>query len=151
MLRALNTIANNGKIVNPHLLKKQMDDDDNILNVIFKDEDEKQAIKTETAKVVKSMMVKNLDDFANGKYKDLKYKVGVKTGTGQIAKPGGGYYTDRTLHSYYAFFPENNTKFSVLIFQVNPHAGDTSSVTLTEPMQKIKDFLLSYYIVPPDR
>ncbi len=150
MLRALNTIANNGKLVNPHLLKKQVDENDNFLDILFNNKNE-SAISTDTAQTVKSMMVKNLDDFAGGKYKDGKYKMGVKTGTGQIAKPGGGYYTDKTLHSYYAFFPERNTKFSVLIFQVNPKLGESSSITLTEPMQKIKDFLVSYYTVPPDR
>jgi cell division protein FtsI/penicillin-binding protein 2 len=151
MLRALNTIANNGKIVNPHILKQQLDEEDNIFNIIFTDKEDKKAVSEETAKTVKSMMVKSLDNFASGKYKDLKYGVGVKTGTGQIAKPGGGYYEDRTLHSYFAFFPEKDSRFSVLIFQVNPKRGQSSSETLTAHIQNIKNFLLTYYLVSPER
>jgi cell division protein FtsI/penicillin-binding protein 2 len=151
MMRALNAIANDGKLVNPHLLKKQIDKDDNFLDIIFQDKKSEMAVSEETAKIVKRMMVLNLDHFASGKYSDKKYGMGVKTGTGQLVKPGGGYYTDKTLHSYFAFLPEKNTEFSVLIFQVNPKVGQSSSETLTKHIQNIKNFLISYYNIPPER
>jgi cell division protein FtsI/penicillin-binding protein 2 len=151
MLKALSSIGNNGKLTDPHIIKKQQDQDGNILDVVFSKDEMDSSISSTTSQTVKSMMVETLDSFGNGKYKDSKYKVGTKTGTGQIAKPGGGYYTDRALHSYFAFFPEKNTKFSILIYQVNPKRGEAASYTLTEPVMRIKDFLASYYEVMPDR
>ena len=52
------------------------------------------------------MLVKVVDTaLLNGTVKIPNYSVAAKTGTAQIAKPGGGgYYDDRYLHSFFRLF-----------------------------------------------
>jgi cell division protein FtsI (penicillin-binding protein 3) len=38
------------------------------------------------------------------------YQVAGKTGTARIPKPGGGYYTDRSIASFIGFLPAGNPK-----------------------------------------
>ncbi len=156
MLSALNIIVNTGKKVCPHFLKYKLYSDNTKaeytcdLNLLG--DDGKQVITENTANTVKQMMIELIETgLAKGRYKDTNYFVGAKTGTAQLPSPDGKYYQDKFIHSYYTFFPGDKPEFSVLIYQVNPKDGSLASLTLAPYATKIKDFLLDYYNVVPDR
>jgi cell division protein FtsI/penicillin-binding protein 2 len=156
MLTALNIIVNGGKKVCPHLLKYKLFSDNTKLSFSCKlnelGDDQKQVISKETADTTKKMMIELIETgLAHGRYKDKNYLVGAKTGTAQLPSPDGKYYKDKFIHSYYTFFPGEKPEFSVLIYQVNPKQGTLASLTLAPYATKIKDFLLDYYNIPPDR
>jgi cell division protein FtsI/penicillin-binding protein 2 len=78
--------------------------------------------------------------------------VAAKTGTAQIAKPGGGgYYEDKFLHSFVGFFPSYNPKFFIFLFTYHPKGAQFGSETLTVPFMDLTKFLINYYEIPPDR
>lgn len=151
MIMALNIIVNGGKKVCPHFLKYKLYTD-NTKAYFSCNLYEENVISKTTADTTKQMMIELIESgLAKGRYKDKNYFVGAKTGTAQLPSPDGKYYKDKFVHSYFTFFPGKNPEFSVLIYQVNPKHGTLASLTLAPYATKIKDFLLDYYNVVPDK
>jgi cell division protein FtsI/penicillin-binding protein 2 len=151
MLSSLNIIPNQGLTTCPHFLDYKILQNGG--KIVYEcDTDPKQVVSTTTAKTMNQMLVKLIDEgLAHGRYKDKNYKIAAKTGTAQLPSPDGKYYKDKFIHSYFTFFPAENPRYSVLIYQVNPKKGLLASITLAPYATKLKDFLLTYYNVPPDR
>ncbi len=150
-VRALATIANGGKLVTPHIVKQinyKLGLDKTISIPVGE-----QVIKKTTADEVARMMVYSVDNvLAGGTLKLAHYRVAAKTGTAQMANPGGvGYSDSKFLHSFVGFFPATNPKFFIFLFMVNPKGVQYSSETLTTPFMNLVNFLVNYYEVPPDR
>ncbi len=150
-IRALAVLANGGYVVKPHLVKK----------MLFKIGTTKETVvslgtpvlKKETTEEIARMMVYSVDKvLSNGTLRLPNYSVAAKTGTAQIAKPGGGgYYEDQFLHSFIGFFPAYNPKFIIFLYTINPKGARYGSETLTSPFMETVKFLINYYEVPPDR
>lgn len=150
-VRAMSVLANGGFIIKPHLVKKI-----NYKVGISKDIQEsfgKSVIKKETSEEITRMLVKNVDTaLRNGGVKFERYSVAAKTGTAQIAKKGGGGYSeDDFLHSFFGYFPAYDPEFLIFIFTVKPRGVQYSSESLTDPFINTVKFLINYYNIPPDR
>lgn len=149
MIRALATLANDGKLPEPHLVKAVRYE--NGVTRKIAQADEIQVLKPETAATVTNMLVNVYDKaLLEGQLKQEHYSIAAKTGTAQIAGPGG-YYTDRYLHSFFGYFPAHDPKFIVLLYAVEPHGEMYASRTLARPFNDIAKFLINYYNLPPDR
>jgi cell division protein FtsI/penicillin-binding protein 2 len=150
-IRALATLANGGKLVTPHILKKIEYQDGTEFTP--KLPEPVQVLSTDTADTITKMLV-NIVDVAlrNGTVKMPRYTIAAKTGTAQIADPATKrYYTDRYLHSFFGYFPAYDPKFIVLLYQVNPKGAAFAAETLTGPFMDTAKFLINYYELPPDR
>ncbi|MFZ2693817.1 MAG: penicillin-binding protein 2 [Minisyncoccia bacterium] len=150
-IRALATMANGGILVNPHVVKKI-----NYKIGLSKDTPViigPRIIKEETSEEVSRMLVYSVDKvLMGGTLKIPNYSVAAKTGTAQIAKKGGGGYTeDEFLHSFVGYFPAYNPKFIILLYMVKPKGARFGSETLTSPYMDLVKFLINYYEVSPDR
>lgn len=152
-LRALSALSNGGYLVTPHLVKKI----DYKIGVSKKITYEKgsQVIKPSTSAEISRMLVTVVDKaLLGGTMKITNYSVAAKTGTAQIAKPGGGgYYSDKYLHSFFGYFPAYKPRFIIFLYTIEPKGvgGDFASHTLTSPFMNIVKFLINYYKIPPDR
>lgn len=149
-IRALAVLGNGGVLVNPHVVD----------TIIYKNGDTKkvvadkgeQVITKETSEQISRMLVHVVDTaLTNGTRKMDHYTIAAKTGTAQMVKPGGGYYDDRYLHSFFGYFPAYEPKYIIFLFQTYPKGAEYASATLTDPFFKLVKFLISYYEVPPDR
>lgn len=151
MIRALGALANNGVLVNPHIVT-EIDYENGTVKKIIPFEGKRVLKKTTTDQVTK-MLINVVDDaLAGGTVKLDNYSIAAKTGTAQIARPSdGGYYKDRYLHSFFGYFPAYKPRFIVFLYTVYPKGTLYASHTLTEPFMNIAKFLLNYYQVPPDR
>ncbi|MDO8561658.1 MAG: penicillin-binding transpeptidase domain-containing protein, partial [bacterium] len=107
----------------------------------------------ETAETMSTMLTIVFDKaLLGGTLKQEHYSIAAKTGTAQIAIPGGGgYYTDRWLHSFFGYFPSHDPKFIVFLYAVEPQKEIYASHTLARPFLDIAKFLINYYDIPPDR
>ncbi len=150
-VRALSVLANGGKLVNPHLVKKIEYESGLTRRLSFPAG--KQVIKKETADTVTNMLTKVVDEaLRGGTAKIPGYSIAAKTGTAQMTDEGRpGYVEGKYLHSFFGYFPANNPKFLVFLFHIYPKNVRYASETLTDPFLHITKFLINYYQLPPDR
>lgn len=153
-VKALSALANGGKLVIPHVVKRIDYKVGFSKNISYMNE-AKQVLKKETSEEISRMLVKVVDEaLAGGTMKMKNYSIAAKTGTAQIARPaqeGGGYYPDKILHSFFGYFPAYNPRFLVFLYTVEPKNIDYASKTLTGPFFDITNFLINYYKIQPDR
>ncbi|MDB5239156.1 MAG: hypothetical protein JWO00_491 [Candidatus Parcubacteria bacterium] len=151
MARSLSILANGGYLITPHVVR-QINYTDGTTEKVTPNK-VGPLLKPETIDAVKKMLVTVVDTkLANGAIKKEHYSIGAKTGTAEIADlVNGGYYHDRYLHSFFGFFPAQNPKFLIFLYQVEPKGALYASETLTKPFDELTTFLLNYYNVSPDR
>ncbi len=150
-IRALSVLANDGKLVTPHVAKSIEYSDGTSEEI--KLPPTIQVLKKESVDDVTDMLVTVVDKaLKKGEVKMEHYTVAAKTGTAQIADPvNGGYYKDRYLHSFFGYFPAYNPRFIVFLYHVYPKDVEYASATLTDPFIELTKLLINYYEIPPDR
>lgn len=151
MIRAQAALANGGHLVTPHVAKSI--EYPSGLSKTLEWPVHGSLIKPETAETITKMLVTVFDNYNEGKTKMEHYTIAAKTGTAQIPNhEGGGYYADRNLHTFMAYFPANQPKFIVFFYNQYPKNGvQFSSETLLPPFIDLAKFLINYYDLPPDR
>jgi penicillin-binding protein 2B len=134
MLQAFSAIANGGKMIKPQIIKKIVDADTGKTTKKFKREVVGQPIKASTAKKVqKAMRQVVTKSYGTGiVYNVPGVKVGVKTGTAQIASPSGGYLTgsNNYIFSVAGMIPYNDPNYIVYVTMKQPQK-------MTESAEKI--------------
>jgi len=149
-IRALGILANDGKMVKPHIAKTIIFN--NGLERKINTSTGKPVLKPETVEAVAKMMTRYGDETWSGKFKMDGYSIAIKTGTAQIAKKRGrGYYENKTLHSFVGFFPSYEPRFIILFYAYGPQTDKTSTTTWTPHFFETVKFLINYYSIPPDR
>lgn len=151
MIRALAVLANGGHLVTPHVVSQIQYPSGLSKNLDWPVTG--QLIKPETQTTITRMLINVFDNYDGGKIKLDHYSIAAKTGTAQIANHAtGGYYTDRNLHTFMAYFPAYKPQFIVFLYNQYPKNGARfSSETLLPPFTDLSKFLINYYDLPPDR
>jgi cell division protein FtsI/penicillin-binding protein 2 len=150
-IRALAALGNGGKLVTPHVVAR-FERQNTKLSSEVKPIVVRQVLRPETSKEITRMLVRVVDEaLLKGTVKLDRYQVAAKTGTAQIAKPGGGYYDDRYFHSFFGYFPAYQPRFIILLYVAEPQGVNYASETLAQPFINLTKFLLHYYNVSPDR
>ena len=146
LVNAVGAIANKGILTQPYVVDKTID-------YAGKEEPRQQkaisqVIKEDTAKKVTDMMVSVVENGHGKKAAVAGYKIAGKTGTAQVAKPGGGYYDDRHVGSFVGFAPADDPKFVMLVRLNNPKNVDWAESSAAPTFGEMADWLLKYFGIP---
>ena len=145
LVKAAAAIANEGKLVTPHVVKEIENPDTGTVKTIQTNE-ERQVISEDTANKIKDMM-KSVVETGGGKYAQVKgYEIGGKTGTSEADPnhPENGY-----VASFLAIAPVDNTKIVLLLTLYAPKVRNYygGSIAAPEVSQMLSE-ILPYLDIP---
>lgn len=150
MIRALGALANGGQVVTPHLVEKIRLESG--LDKQLSWGTPERVFSAKAAEETTRMLVEVVDKkLSGGAVKIPEMSVAAKTGTAQIAGPGGTYAEGKYFHSFFGYFPAYDPEFIILLYTREPGGVQYASETLTHPFMDLTHFLINYYEIPPDR
>ncbi len=150
MITAYTALANGGKLMRPTIVDQIEHSDGTI--------DKRQptivgqVIKPETAATITAMLIHSAQNGFAKAGKVPHHRIAGKTGTSQIAGPGGKYEsgTGSTIATYAGFAPADRPKFVILVKLDRPKKDDFGSKSAAPLFKDIASFLFDYYGIPPD-
>jgi len=151
LIRAFSAIANNGKILEPYIVEKIIDNG-KIVEIKPKISDE-YIISPEALNQLITMMISVVDKNPGGKAKIPGYYIAGKTGTSQVPYSSLGInqkgYSNKTWQSFIGFAPAFNPKFLILVKLDNPKTKDASA-SAAPIFRDMAKYLIDYFQIPPD-
>ncbi len=149
LVRAISSIANGGKLFEPHVVDTISDGKE---TYVVQPRIVGEPLKEETTKQVVQMMVDAVDKGEAQFYKKRagveNYKIAGKTGTAQIAV-AGHYDATKTIASFVGFAPADNPKFVMLVRYDQPTASIYGAETAAPTFFEIARDLFTYYGIAP--
>lgn len=146
MLCAVNAIANDGLIMQPHIVKARIDGGE-IIEV--QPSASHRPISEETAHTARDIMVQIVQDpNREDLYEFTEFTIAGKTGTAQIPTPGG-YDPNGSIASFVGFLPADDPVVSVLVKLDRP-AGYWGSKTAAPVFQELVDRMVVLMEIMPD-
>lgn len=152
VISAFSAVANGGTLIRPSIVDRIIHPDGS--EEIAEQQVIDQVLTPESSRIITNMLAASTNyGFAKaGKVKG--YKLAAKTGTSQIAGPGGRYEsgTGSTVNTFMGYAPPEHPTFILLVkidrpkFAQRVFAESTSAPLFKE----IATFLYEYYGLPPD-
>lgn len=146
LITAIGAFANQGKMVQPHIVDQVQYRDGKVESVQPKVIG--QIVSPQAASQITGMMVRVVEAGAGRPAAVPGYRVAGKTGTAQIAK-GGVYDPNNTIGNFVGFAPVENPRFIMLIKVDRPKDVVFAEESAAPSFGKLAKFLLTYYNVPP--
>jgi cell division protein FtsI/penicillin-binding protein 2 len=89
----------------------------------------------------------------NPKFDQSEFVVGGKTGTAQIAKPGGGYYDNQFNGTYVGFVGGEKPQYVIVVFVDKPTVGGYAGSAAAQPIfGSLAHMLINdSYVIPKNR
>lgn len=144
LARALGAIANGGNLVTPHFLKESSVETDKAPRLVTE-----RAISEETARQMRVVLTDVVNEGTGSAAAVPGYEVAGKTGTAQIAIPGGYSATDYTA-SFVGFFPARDPRICILVALEAPKPNYHGGTVAAPVFAKIGAATARYLEIPPD-
>ncbi len=145
MVMAVSALANDGKMVAPHVLKAYIENgkqyDTNIQFVGM-------PIKAETAKTITNMLQQSLESESSDALVE-GYSLAGKTGTAEIAV-NGQYSSNQTNASFVGWGPTDDPQFLVYVWLEKPSSSIWGSVVAAPVFRNTVKQLVVLMNIPPD-
>ena len=118
---AYGAIANGGLVMRPHILKRRIAPDGEVIEEV-EPQELRRVISQETAIAVRRMLVDVVDNGTGGAAQARSIQVAGKTGTAQILHEGS-YGGNRYNASFVGFFPADDPEIVLLVLLSEPKNG----------------------------
>lgn len=131
---ALSSVVNGGTYYKPYLIDRSTANGAGSVTTepkVIK----QNVVSAKTSQEMISLMQYVVDNhhFAKGFNQNL-YTVGGKTGTAQIAKPGGGYYDNQFNGTYVGFVGGDKPQYVIVVFVDKPTNGGYAGTAAAQPI-----------------
>ncbi|MEL6651248.1 MAG: penicillin-binding protein 2 [Bacteroidota bacterium] len=132
---SLASLANHGQSVTP-----------SITPIELKNTGKQVFSRNTTQEITRLLIDATKENFADSHAIVNTLPIAAKTGTAQIAKPGGGgYFTDRNLHTMIGYFPAQDPEFFMLLYLEEPKGARYAASTMAKPFFETIEFIANYY------
>lgn len=150
MAAALSAVVNGGTYYQPRLVDSMTDYSGKTSKTkpkVLKS----GVVKLQTAQALIPMMQYTVDHHAfSPGFDQGTYIVGGKTGTAQIAKPGGGYYDNLFNGTYVGFVGGDQPQYVIVVFMNKPTVGGYAGTAAAQPVfGKLAHLLIDNSYVTP--
>ncbi len=143
LFRAFSAIANGGRMINPHIVKREEK-----IPV-----PEERIISPTSSLLVTEMMVSTIERGFGNAAKVPGYHIAGKTGTAQIPWSKLGIsragYSDRTMQAFIGYAPAFDPEFVILV-KLNQPQARTAEVSAAPVFKDIAEYILEYKKIPYD-
>ena len=146
LITAISSLGNDGKLMQPRLVKALMDEKGNTVKE-FDTKVVRQTVSSETAAEMRKIMEFVVAKGGAGTAKVEGYRVGGKTGTANKAKGGG--YSEETFSSFIGMAPMDDPQVAVLVIVDNPKGVKFGSQTAAPGAKMILEDTLRYMDLQP--
>ena len=144
-LQALSIIANDGTMVSPHIVKKEVNKKTG-KEIVTKINKKENVVSQDTVNKIKDLMEKVIsDDWATGhKYYIENFNIIGKTGTAQIYE-NGRYLTGATdyISSISMMYPKDNPK--IIVYAATKKPSHNQNYALSDSIQELTKNIAKYY------
>ena len=146
MVMAASAIANDGKMVYPHVLYAQVQDgkQSNTKTQIVG-----TPISATTAHTLSEMLANSLESESSTALVP-GYRIAGKTGTAQVPLPSGGYDPDNVNASFIGWGPVDAPRFMVYVWLEKPQSNKAASVVAAPIFKQVVEKLIVLLNIPPD-
>ena len=146
MLAAASAVANEGKMVTPHVVKAMVS---NGVQVNTSVQSPGSPISAETARTLSSMLANAME--GNDSPARLEgYRIAGKTGTASIPGPDGNYDATLTNQSFLGWGPIDDPRFMVYIWFEKPTVDEWASIVVAPVFHDLAQSLVMMMDLPPD-
>ena len=146
-LTAICSLGNDGKLMQPRLVKALTDSDGNIRQE-FETTEIRQVISEKTASEMCLIMESVVSEGGGGTAKIPGYRIGGKTGTANKPSATGGY-SEETYSSFVGMAPMDDPQVAILVVVDNPKGVKFGSQTAGPGAKMILEDTLRYLQVQP--
>ncbi len=143
LCRAISVIANGGYLVKPYLVSHIQDNKSEIIK-IFKPEIITRVISENTAKRMRKILQKVIEDGTGIMARLKNYTAGGKTGTAQKIADDGTYSHSKFVASFVGFAPVENPKLAIAVVLDEPRPYYYGGVVSAPVFKNIAEFSLRY-------
>ncbi|MHB8171874.1 MAG: stage V sporulation protein D [Thermincolia bacterium] len=149
LITAMSSIANDGMLMKPQLVKEVRNINGEIIRTI-QSEEIRQVVSKETARELSGILESIVAAGGGSKAYLEGYRAAGKTGTAQKIAPGGGYVSGKYVSSFMGFAPVNEPKLAVLVVIDDPKGGVYYGGQIAAPVfGAVMGDALKYLGVPP--
>lgn len=146
MLRAVAVIANEGNLMEPHVVREVISPEGKVMKVPPKVI--RQVVSLKTAKVLTEMLINAVEKGEAKWAKPEGFRIAGKTGTAQI--PIAGHYDEeKTIASFVGFAPTDESRFVMLVTLQEPTSSPWGSETAAPLWFSIARDLFTYFGILP--
>ncbi len=144
MLAAIGAIANDGKLLKPHLVKSVSDSNGNIIES-YDTQVVRQVVSEQTSSILRGIMEEVVSEGTGGKAYLEGFRVGGKTGTSEKIPRGNGKY----VASFAGIAPADDPQVVMILLLDEPVGAHTGGLIAAPLAGKILDDVLRYMDIKP--